>query len=229
MQSEIHLSIFGKRAGSTRRCADGEMRKIATNNDVMSTSEAAERLGVALRTVQLWVESGILPAWKTAGGHRRIAKAAVDKLLEQRRAAIDGHVDKPEMDAQFRILVVEDEPDMLRLLTMVIADWGLPISLQTATNGFEALLRIGERCPQLLITDLHMPGMDGFQMIRSLQKSSVCSGAMNIVVVTALNDLDIEGRGGLPKDVRVFTKPIAFAKLEELVRAQLSAASALSH
>lgn len=201
------------------------MRKIAANDDVMSTSDAAERLGVALRTVQLWVESGILPAWKTAGGHRRIAKAAVDKLLEERRLAVGGHVVKAEPDAQFRILVVEDEPDMLRLLTMVIADWGMPISLQTATNGFEALLRIGEQCPSLLITDLHMPGMDGFQMIRSLQKSNVCAGTMSIVVITALNELDIESRGGLPKSVRVFTKPIAFPKLEELVRSQLSAAS----
>lgn len=205
------------------------MRKIAANDDVMSTSDAAERLGVALRTVQLWVESGVLPAWKTAGGHRRIARAAVDKLLEERRLAVGGNASKPETEAQFRILVVEDEPDMLRLLTMVIADWGLPISVQTATNGFEALLRIGEQCPNLLITDLHMPGMDGFQMIRSLQKSSVCSGGMNIVVITALNELDIESRGGLPKDVRVFTKPIAFAKLEELVRAQLVATAVSAH
>lgn len=205
------------------------MRKIAANDDVMSTSDAAERLGVALRTVQLWVESGVLPAWKTAGGHRRIAKAAVDKLLEERRVAVGGKASKPETEAQFRILVVEDEPDMLRLLTMVIADWGLPISVQTATNGFEALLRIGEQCPNILITDLHMPGMDGFQMIHSLQKSKVCAGTMSVVVITALNELDIESHGGLPKDVRVFTKPIAFARLEELVRAQLSATNASAH
>ena len=52
------------------------MRKSATNDDVLSTREAAEQLGVALRTVQLWVEAGVLPAWKTAGGHRRISRVA---------------------------------------------------------------------------------------------------------------------------------------------------------
>ncbi|MFY8043989.1 MAG: MerR family transcriptional regulator, partial [Rhodoferax sp.] len=46
----------------------------------MTTREVGEALGVAVRTVQLWVESGVLPAWRTAGGHRRIARAAVDKL-----------------------------------------------------------------------------------------------------------------------------------------------------
>ena len=44
------------------------MRKISANEDVMTTREAGERLGVAVRTVQLWVEAGVLPAWRTAGG-----------------------------------------------------------------------------------------------------------------------------------------------------------------
>jgi len=200
------------------------MRKSAVNDDVMSTSEAAERLGVALRTIQLWVESGVLPAWKTAGGHRRIAKTAVERLLRERRLAIDGDAPRPEGDTTFRILLVEDEPDMLRLLTLVIKDWGLPLEVQTATNGFEALLRIGEQCPNLLITDLQMPGMDGFQMIRSLRNFGQGLETLEIVVITALDAPDIESRGGLPDGVRVFTKPIAFDKLEELVRARVSAA-----
>ena len=66
------------------------MRKNPTNDDVLSTREAAERLGVALRTVQLWVESGVLPAWKTAGGHRRISRIAVERLIGERRAALSG-------------------------------------------------------------------------------------------------------------------------------------------
>lgn len=204
------------------------MKKSAVNADVMSTSEAAESLGVALRTVQLWVESGVLPAWKTAGGHRRIAKVAVENLLKERRLAIRGKAVQPEEEAPFRLLVVEDEPDMLRLLSMVIKDWGLPLTLQTATNGFEALLRIGEHCPHLLITDLHMPGMDGFQMIGSLRKFGQGLETLEIVVVTALSALDIEGRGGLPDGVRVFTKPIDFAQLEQLVRARYSAVAALA-
>ena len=55
------------------------MRKTPANDDLMTTREAGEVLGVAVRTVQLWVESGVLPAWRTAGGHRRIARSAVDR------------------------------------------------------------------------------------------------------------------------------------------------------
>ncbi len=202
------------------------MRKSAANDDVMSTRDAAERLGVALRTVQLWVESGVLPAWKTAGGHRRIAKSAVEKLLEERRMAINGEVAKPDTPQPFRILVVEDEPDLLRLFTMVIEDWGLPVALRTATNGFEALVRIGEQCPDLLITDLNMPGMDGFRMIRSLRNFGEGLETLEIVAVTALGPQDIENRGGLPDGVKVFIKPVPFAELEQLVRERVPAALA---
>ena len=49
-----------------------------------STREAASLLGVSLRTAQLWVESGVLRAWKTAGGHRRILKSSIDAILRER-------------------------------------------------------------------------------------------------------------------------------------------------
>ena len=52
--------------------------------DFLTTREAASLLGVALRTVQLWVEAGKLSAWKTRGGHRRIPRQAVESLRQQR-------------------------------------------------------------------------------------------------------------------------------------------------
>lgn len=48
-------------------------------SDTFTTREAASRLGVSLRTVQLWTESGVLDAWKTPGGHPRVLNAAVDR------------------------------------------------------------------------------------------------------------------------------------------------------
>lgn len=51
-------------------------------SQVYSTREASEILGVSLRTVQLWVDGGILEAWKTAGGHRRVSRASVEALLK---------------------------------------------------------------------------------------------------------------------------------------------------
>ena len=204
------------------------MRKSATNDDVLSTREAAERLGVALRTVQLWVEAGVLPAWKTAGGHRRISRSAVEKLISERRAALHGEVPATVpvaadaaalgLDHRLHLMVVEDEPELRRLFTMVIAQWDMPLEVSTASNGFEALLRIGQRCPDLLLTDLNMPGMDGFKMIASLRQAGQGFEDLEIIVVTALSADDIARRGGLPDGVRVFHKPVPFDALENLVR-----------
>ena len=204
------------------------MRKSATNDDVLSTREAAERLGVALRTVQLWVEGGVLPAWKTAGGHRRISRAAVERLIAERTAALSGVAPlavaaTPASEGRLQLMVVEDEPELLRLFMMVIAGWDLPLAVTPASNGFEALLRMGQHCPDLLITDLNMPGMDGFKMIASLRGVGQAFDDMDIVVVTALTAQEIERRGGLPAGVRVFFKPVPFDELEALVRDRIAA------
>lgn len=214
------------------RASGSAMRKSATNDDVLSTREAAEQLGVALRTVQLWVESGVLPAWKTAGGHRRISRVAVERLIGERRAALSGDpagaAPAEAAGARLQVMVVEDEPELLRLFTMVIAGWELPIDVTPAVNGFDALLRLGQRCPDLLVTDLNMPGMDGFKMIASLRGVGRAYDDMEIVVVTALSEAEIARRGGLPPQVRVFHKPVPFDELEALVRERVAALTSVA-
>lgn len=201
------------------------MRKSATNHDVLSTRDAAEQLGVALRTVQLWVEHGVLPAWKTAGGHRRISRAAVEKLLSERNAALQSPAGEPAMpqhsaapSPNLKVLVAESDPDELHLLTVVIRSWALPVDIATATNGFEALLMIGQSCPDLLLTDLNMPGMDGFRMIGALQLAGSAYERMQIIVVTAIPTEEIERRGPLPPHVQVFAKPVSFGSLQGVMR-----------
>ena len=50
----------------------------------LTTRQAATLLNVSVRTVQLWVESGALQAWKTAGGHRRISVRSIQQLLDEK-------------------------------------------------------------------------------------------------------------------------------------------------
>lgn len=188
-----------------------------------STREASVLLGVSLRTAQLWVESGVLRAWKTAGGHRRILKSSIDTLLAERQRAVKGVVTAET----FKIMVVEDDPDLLKLYRLHIAGWGLPVTLVTATNGFEGLICIGESKPDLLIADLNMPGIDGFRMIRILG-SNPDFRDMDIIVVTALSKHEIADRGGLPENVRVFVKPAPFSTLEQLVRVSIGRRSGIA-
>jgi excisionase family DNA binding protein len=194
------------------------MRKISANEDVMTTREAGETLGVAVRTIQLWVEAGVLPAWRTAGGHRRIARSAVDKLMSERQNDLSPV--KNQTVSTFpalRLLLVEDDPHLLRLFAGVVAAWNFPVELFTATNGFEGLVRIGEMRPDIVVSDLVMPGMDGFEMLRALKKPGSGFASLKLLVVSALSADEIEERGGLPDGVSCFQKPVNYAKLEALV------------
>ena len=195
------------------------MRKISTNDDLMTTREAGEKLGVAVRTVQLWVEAGLLPAWRTAGGHRRISRDAVDALVAERAQMLGTAPSQSgKTPVLARILVVEDDPIMLRLTVQVIMAWKLPIELTTAVNGFEGLLRIGEVRPDLVITDLNMPGMDGFQMLQSLKRLGSGYESLRVLAVSALSPKEVAERGGLPTDVVFLSKPVHYGELEVLVR-----------
>lgn len=188
------------------------------DEEVCSTREAADRLGVSLRTVQLWTEAGLLQAWKTPGGHRRILTSSVDRLLQRR----GGEKARGAPDGNYQILVVEDEPDFRRLFELHLRSWELPIALHSVASGFDALVRIGAARPDLLITDLRMPGMDGFEMLRALKTSGTIS-ELEVIVVTALTDHTIRERGGLPDGVTVLHKPLHFAQLRALLTERVAA------
>ena len=198
--------------------------------EVCSTKEAASLLGVSHRTVQLWVESGVLQAWKTAGGHRRILLTSVHRLVAQRNHAVSGSqapVTATPAPAGRRIVMADDDATLLRLYELEIGSWGLDAELVKARYGFDALIRIGESRPDLLISDLNMPGMDGFRMVRTL-RADPRYGKMAIIVISGLDRATISSMG-LPDDIPVFSKPVRFpelrARIEQLF-ADIDAAAA---
>ena len=199
-------------------------KSVASKEDeeVCSTIEAAKMLGVGVRTVQLWTDNGALRAWKTAGGHRRIALSSVREMLEQQRAAAGPA--KPggkTPGVRLKLMVVEDSRFELDLYRTVINGWGLPIDVTTAGSGVEGLVKIGSSKPDLLVSDLKMPGMDGFDMIRRLKLETEYQH-LKVIVISSMTDDEIRERGGLPKDVTVMHKPADFVRLEALIRDQLT-------
>ena len=195
----------------------------------VTTFEAAGMLGVTLRTVQLWANRGILESWKTQGGHRRSVRDSVERLLarrgqQQTPPIVDPGVAPIPSAEALRILVVEDEPDLLRLYRMQLARWPTAPEVSLAGNGFEGLVLIGSVRPHLLIADLHTPEMDGFQMLRTLRTMPQLD-AMEVVVVTGLDPADVAQRGGLPSGTAILPKPIPFPELERIA-ARVAAANA---
>jgi CheY-like chemotaxis protein len=79
------------------------------------------------------------------------------------------------------VLVVEDDPDLLALLEMILEDAGHRV--RTAPEGFAALARVGEEMPGVILLDMRMPGMNGWEFARDFRARY--GHACPIVVVTA--------------------------------------------
>ena len=180
-----------------------------------TTKEAAVLLGVSVGTVQLWVENGLLQAWKTAGGHRRVLRESVERLLHKSPSAPASIIPAAKKARRMTILVVEDDVNLLRLYEITLAGWPMKPQVMVVDNAFSALLMMGRNAPDLLVTDLNMPGMDGFGMLKVLHSVPEMAGT-RIVAVTGLDAAAVEARGGLPAGVEVLPKPVPFKRLQAI-------------
>ena len=178
--------------------------------EIMSTRDAAQSLGVSVRTVQLWVENGSLEAWKTPGGHRRIYRQSVDSMLAARNVRDTGA-------GLFEILICGPDTHSAGQLESQLRALGPDVHVRTVHNGYEALIQIGDCCPDLLVTELVAANTNGIQMLNALQNTAFMQ-TMQIVVVTDLDDAALESLGGLHPGVTKFNKPVPYTQLLRLIR-----------
>ena len=115
----------------------------------------------------------------------------------------------------FNILVVEDDPTLRRLYEIKLRGWPMKPIITTAGDGYEALIRMGDSKPDLLIADLQMPGMDGFRMLQAVSTAPELTG-LAIVVVSGLDAEEITLRGGIPEGIPVLPKPVPFDQLRAI-------------
>jgi two-component system cell cycle response regulator DivK len=82
------------------------------------------------------------------------------------------------------LLVVDDEPANVELIRMIVEDAALPVRFVAARNGEEALLRAREAPPDLVLMDLMMPVLDGWEATRRL-KADPATARVRVVAITA--------------------------------------------
>lgn len=197
-------------------CCSMVNSKTEKSKNYYSSREAAQLLGVAVSTVQLWTDNGILRAWTTAGGHRRIECESVDELISQQPFTSSSK----KIEQALSVVIVEDDVQQIRLYERQFEIWKIDTNISTAKNGFEALIKIGHCVPDVVITDLLMPELDGFKMIQALKESPELSQCL-IIVISGLDDDEIKKRGDLPTGVHLFSKPVSFEKLELLLHKKI--------
>jgi len=182
------------------------------------TSYAAKLLGMSVGTVQSLVEKGELQAWKTQGGHRRIALQSIQDF--QRRHHI-APLSLPPGTQRLRVMVVEDDEPTRTMLQAHFDQWSAPLDVTLYASAMQALLDMFSLQPDVLLTDLRMPHVDGFEFLRTLDSQPVFQ-KLAVVVMTGLSAEDIAREGGLPNGVQLLQKPIDMDWLKGFFDALLS-------
>jgi DNA-binding response OmpR family regulator len=121
-------------------------------------------------------------------------------------------------DRPARVLIVDDERHNRQLLEVMLAAEGFV--LQTAASGEEALALVAQEAPDLILLDVMMPGMDGYQVASRL-KGDAATSHVAILMLTALDDRNSMAHGLNTGAEGFLTKPVEHAELRARVRATL--------
>ncbi|MES2685902.1 MAG: response regulator [Pseudomonadota bacterium] len=191
-----------------------------SSDDYCGTTYAAKLLGLSVATVQSLVEKGEIEAWKTLGGHRRLSLRAINAYLQKNSPQLAPADTDPR--SRLSVLVVEDDEDARDLYKAHFEEWDMAVDCSFMPSALEALMDIATMRPDLLITDLNMPGVDGMEMLRALKRNQQLV-AMQILVISGLTQQAVAERGGLPPNSYYLEKPINFDWLHGYVTALLVA------
>ena len=134
-------------------------RAPGTEPDWLTLGQAAKYLGVAQSTIRKWSDQGLLPAFYTPGGHRRFRRRDLDSFL-----ARSGRGGKPGP----LVLIVDDDPGLRRYVRASLESEGYAV--REAGSAEEGLAALEEESPDLILLDVMMPKIDGWEMLRLVQE-----------------------------------------------------------
>ncbi len=142
----------------------------------LTLGQAARYLGVAPSTIRTWSDDNRVPFFKTPGGHRRYRRSDLDAFLEG-----SGRVESSR-EAGPCVLIVDDDAGLREFVRANLELEGY--SVREAGSAREGLAALDEQPPDLILLDVMMPELDGFEVCRALRSDPATSGC-TIVMLTA--------------------------------------------
>lgn len=180
----------------------------------LTTGEAARHCQVSVPALKHWIRDGKLRAFRTPGGHTRIELQEFQRFLRKHGMPL-----YPAPSPEVRILIADDEQLLVDLLADLLAANPRGFKVETATDGYEAMIKVGAFKPSLLILDVVMPKLDGIDVCRHLKAAP------------ETRDIRILGITGYPGQIPALleagadaclTKPLGLRQVEQEVERLLS-------
>ena len=188
----------------TERDLGGIPRRPATGEtEWLTLGQAAKYLGVAQSTIRKWSDLGRVPAFYTPGGHRRYRRGDLDAFLER---------SGPGKPARGPLVLVVDDDDQVREIVRVNLELE-GYTVREAANANDGLAAVDDEAPDLILLDVMMPQVDGWEMLRRVQERH---GIGSIPVVMFSGQLESGGAEAKERGAEAFVgKPFDLRALIE--------------
>jgi excisionase family DNA binding protein len=181
--------------------------------NIFTVFEASKYCHVSPKTIINWIDSGHIEAYRTVGGHRRIKRDDLEAFM--RKQGIPIPEEEPVIEKK-RILIVDDDPIIVETLVQALEEDEHDYEIISASDGFEAGLQVNHFKPHLLILDIMMPDIKGFEVCKRI-KSDESTKATKIIVLSAYLDEEKFKKMKENGADRCFSKPLPLSQLKQEV------------
>ena len=184
------------------------------SKSVFTTFEAAKICHVSPLSIINWVNAGRLSAFRTPGGHRRIRRDDLVRFMRENGMPLPDEL--RDGSGRPRVLVVDDEASIRDVLAEHLSLRSKPYEVLTAANGIEAGRIVATWRPDVVLLDLRMPGLDGFQVCRTIKADPDTSSTI-VLAMTGYYTPETEARALECGALRCFAKPVEPSMLATFV------------
>ncbi len=183
-------------------------------DEIFTVNKAAEYCQVTPKTIINWIDAGHIPYYRTVGGHRRMKRADLENFMKKQGIPVP---DKGTGEtARKRILVVDDDPIIVATLVMGLKEDEHQYEVESASDGFEAGLKLSGFKPHLVILDIMMPGIKGYEVCDKIKSNPDTAGTKVIALSAYLDEEKLIKMKQNGADI-CFSKPLPLPKLKEEV------------
>ncbi len=181
--------------------------------DIFTVFQASKHCNVSPKTIINWIEAGHINAYKTVGGHRRVKKPDLEDFMRKQGIPIPQEEVPCERK---RILIVDDDAIIVETIVQALEEEEYDYELISASDGFEAGLQVNHFKPHLLVLDIMMPDIKGYEVCRKIKTNDETRDTKIIVLSAYLDDEKFKKMREYGADL-CFSKPFPLPQLKEEV------------
>jgi excisionase family DNA binding protein len=178
--------------------------------EILTVSQAGKYCNVSSKTIINWIDAGYIKAYKTVGGHRRIKKEDLDKFLRERGMPLP---EESKGEERKKILVVDDDRIIVETIVQALEEDEYGYEMISAADGFEAGLQINHFKPHLLILDIMMPDINGYEVCQKIKSNPETRDTKIVVLSAYLDDEAFKQMKEYGADA-CFSKPLPLEQLK---------------